>query len=288
MKSIRLGGVPEHFNFPWHYGIENGMFKQLGIELTWKDYPGGTGAMIAALQHGELDMALLLTEGAIKEIAAGAYFKLTKPYIASPLIWGIHTSAQNMKASIQDLSNQKYAISRLGSGSHLMAYIHAQAKGITLNKDHMTIVANLDGARKALFHGEADLFFWERFTTKPLVDNGEFKLLATFPTPWPCFVLVTQNAFEVENSMLIKEIGMAIDKITRSLQLNPEHPRLIADRYHLQENDVREWLKVTQWAKGFEFEKSNLTKVINALEKIDMMPTTIEINSYVHPSITLI
>ena len=24
MQKIKIGGVPEHFNYPWHQGIQNG------------------------------------------------------------------------------------------------------------------------------------------------------------------------------------------------------------------------------------------------------------------------
>jgi len=92
--KFRIGGVPEHFNFPWYYGIEMGYFDAAGFELEWADYPGGTGAMSNALKNNEIDMALLLTEGAIREICLGANFKIVKTYVETPLIWGIHTSSK--------------------------------------------------------------------------------------------------------------------------------------------------------------------------------------------------
>ena len=98
--KIRIGGVPEHFNFPWHYGIKKGYFQKEGIEVEWHDFPGGTGAMSEALKNNELDMAILLTEGAVKEIIQGANFKISKTYVDTPLVWGIHTSAKNEKANL--------------------------------------------------------------------------------------------------------------------------------------------------------------------------------------------
>lgn len=37
MVQIRIGGVPEHFNLPWHLAIEDGAFKEAGIDLQWQD-----------------------------------------------------------------------------------------------------------------------------------------------------------------------------------------------------------------------------------------------------------
>ncbi len=36
----------------------------------WTDYPGGTGAMAKALNENETDVAVILTEGIVKDIAS--------------------------------------------------------------------------------------------------------------------------------------------------------------------------------------------------------------------------
>ena len=76
MKKITLAGVPEHFNLPWHLAYEEGVFEDVGIDLDFVDHPGGTGAMSQALKNGEVDLALLLTEGAVKFIAENPSFKM--------------------------------------------------------------------------------------------------------------------------------------------------------------------------------------------------------------------
>ena len=38
MTTIRLGGVPEHFNLPIHLAIEKGKFEEKGINLEWTTY----------------------------------------------------------------------------------------------------------------------------------------------------------------------------------------------------------------------------------------------------------
>ena len=34
---------------------------------------------------------------------------------------------------------------------------------------------------------------WEKFTTKPLVDSGEWRRVGECVTPWPCFVVAATN-----------------------------------------------------------------------------------------------
>ena len=94
MTTLRVGGVPEHFNLPIHLCIEEGLFAEKGIHVEWVEFPGGTGAMNSALRNDEIDVAIILTEGIIKDIANGNPSKIIQNYVSSPLHWGIHVAAK--------------------------------------------------------------------------------------------------------------------------------------------------------------------------------------------------
>ena len=65
MKKIKIAGVPEHFNLPWHLAIEDGAFENRGIDLEWTEVPEGTGRMCTMLREGETDIAIILTDGIV-------------------------------------------------------------------------------------------------------------------------------------------------------------------------------------------------------------------------------
>ncbi len=142
--------MPEHFNLPWHLAIEEGAFEERGIDLQWTDIPEGTGRMCQMLENGETDLAIILTEGLVKNISEGNPAKIVQEYIASPLLWGIHVDAKSRYRSIPELKITKAAISRFGSGSHLMAYVNAQNEGWNTEKLQFEVINNLDGAVEAL------------------------------------------------------------------------------------------------------------------------------------------
>ena len=73
-----------------------------------------------------------------------------------------------------------------------MALVAARQRGAP--DPEFEVVGDLQGARKALKNKEADLFMWEKFTTKPLVDSGEWSRVAEVPTPWPCFSVAASDA----------------------------------------------------------------------------------------------
>ncbi|SHK04649.1 substrate-binding domain-containing protein [Pseudozobellia thermophila] len=249
MKEVRIIGVPEHFNLPWHMAIEEGAFENCGIDLQWQDIPEGTGKMCQMLKDGETDLAIILTEGIVKSIIEGNPAQIVQTYIATPLHWGIHVGAQSRFKTISELNGASAAISRFSSGSHLMAYVNAQNEGWDASKLSFEVVNNLDGAVEALTEGAADYFMWEHFTTKPLVDKGVFRRLGDCPTPWPCFVIAATDKFIAEQPGALRHVLNTINAYTAEFRQIPSIDRTLANRYGQRIEDIREWLSMTRWSQ---------------------------------------
>ncbi|MBD0849588.1 substrate-binding domain-containing protein [Maribacter arenosus] len=249
MKKVKIIGVPEHFNLPWHLAIEEGAFEARGIDLEWTDIPEGTGRMCQMLEDHETDLAIILTEGLIKSITEGNPAKIVQEYIATPLLWGIHVGAKSDFKAIADLKNTTAAISRFGSGSHLMAFVNAKNQGWDIDNLDFEVINNLDGAVEALASGRADYFMWEHFTTKPLVDNGTFRRLGDCPTPWPCFMIAATDKFITENQSVLYHILEIINLYTTEFKQIPSIDRTLANRYEQKLTNIQEWLAITRWSQ---------------------------------------
>ena len=251
MKTIHVGGVPEHFNLAWYLALKQGLFKKAGINLRWDDYPSGTGAMTKDLRKGNIDLAVILTEGIIKDIVEGNPSRIIQTYVQTPLIWGIHVAENSPYKTIDQLKGTRAAISRFGSGSHLMAYVNARNNQWNLDTDlHFQVIKDLDGAVEGLTQGKADYFLWERFMTKPLVDNGTFRHIGNCPTPWPCFVIAARNESLENYSEEIKTILEIINNITLNFKDIPDIDKMVAKRYNQKIEDVQEWLSLTEWSQS--------------------------------------
>ena len=249
MTTIKIAGVPEHFNLPWHLSIENGEFQANEIDLQWTDVPEGTGKLCQMLRNGETDIAVILTEGIIKDIIAGNQSKIVQIYVESPLIWGIHVAANSNYKALSDLENTKVAISRLGSGSQLMAYVNADNQGWKTENLQFEIINTIDGAVEALTNKTADYFMWERFMTKPLVDKGIFRRIGDCPTPWPCFVIAVRNKILEKYPEIVTEILEIINSKTSNFKEIPNIESLLANKYHQKLEDIQEWLSLTKWSQ---------------------------------------
>ncbi|MGG8498061.1 substrate-binding domain-containing protein [Tenacibaculum sp. TC6] len=250
MLNLKVGGVPEHFNYPWYITLKNKEYTKHNINLRWKDFPGGTGAMSKALRSGEIDIAIVLTEGIIKDIIDGNPSRITQTFVKSPLIWGIHVSAKSNFNSVEDLENATVAISRFGSGSHLMAIVNAHNNGWDIDKLQFKVVGDLQGGIDALTNGDADYFMWEHFTTKPLVDNGTFRRVGDCPTPWPCFVIAVRNEILENHLKEVKTVLDIINDCTKDFKSIKDIDQTLSTRYEQQLEDIREWLSLTVWNDG--------------------------------------
>ena len=264
MKTIKIVGVPEHFNLPWHLCIENGEFEAQNIDLQWTNVPEGTGKMCQILRDADTDIAIILTEGIIKDIVAGNDSSIVQVYVESPLVWGIHVDAKSDFKTIQDLQNKKPAISRFGSGSHLMSIVNAQNQGWNTQNLEFEIVNTIDGGVESLTSGKADYFMWERFMTKPLIDKGVFRKITNCPTPWPCFVIAARNEILEKNPKEIQKILQIINAKTISFKQIPNIDKVLAAKYNLKIEDIQEWLLITEWSQQNLTEKM-LNKIQNQL-----------------------
>lgn len=271
MISFKVGGVPEHFNYPWHKAIESGAFEDLGIEVLWEDFSTGTGAMTSKLKSNELDLALLLTEGAIADITKGANYKILQVYVNSPLRWGIHVSSLSGIENVDQLQGKTYGISRYGSGSHLMAFVDADQRGWDTTALKFEIVNNMDGAVESFRNGTSDIFMWEKFTTKPLVDDGVFDRVGECPTPWPCFVLVVRDEIYEEYEEEINMLAEVVRTVAEEVKTDLESISTIAQRYQLKREDIEQWFAETEWNYEAEVPAGLVNDVATVLKKLDII-----------------
>lgn len=247
--KLKISGVPEHFNLPWHLAIEDGDFAKAGLDVQWTDVPEGTGKLCQMLRTRETDVAVILTEGIIKDINAGNPSKIVQVYVETPLIWGIHVGANSRFQTLADLENAVAAISRKGSGSELMAYVNAGNQGWDAQKLKFVVVHTIDGAVEALTNGTADYFMWEHFMTKPLVDSGVFRRVADCPTPWPCFVIAVRNEVLEMQTEAVDALLSVINEKTSGFRQIAGIDEALSKRYGQKTGDIRQWLSLTRWSQ---------------------------------------
>lgn len=270
--KIRVGGVPEHFNYPWKMAISNGVFSDIGLDVQWEDVKGGTGAMCQKLEEGDLDLAVVLTEGIVKAIANGNRSLIVQKFIKSPLIWGIHTAAHRPAEEVADWSKVTFAISRKGSGSHIMAYVEAKNRGTTLKENQFKIVDTFENARASLLAKETDILLWEKFTTSPFVKEGMLARVGETVTPWPCFVVAANKRILAHHPDQVWNLLWKLRKTCQHFMNMPNATNLIAENYGISMDKVVAWYDQTEWEQDVFISKKMLQNVGNTLKNVGVLP----------------
>ncbi|CAE6441786.1 unnamed protein product [Rhizoctonia solani] len=224
---LRVGYVPEHFASP--------LLKA-----------SGTGAMAAALQNNEIDVAVALTDALIAGIANGSQaYKLVGSYVSTPLNWAVVTGKDSKYQSIDDLRGTKLGISRVGSGSQTMASVMAMQKN-WVDKDgqvempEFQVNNNLRGLNTSINDG----------TTRPCILVG---MIGSVLTPWPSWLIAAHPSPErAEPTALRNFLGNLTEYVVKfdsKEQRAQAGVTFIREKFGYPEADVRAWLDTVRWVE---------------------------------------
>ena len=280
MKTLRITGVPEHFNYPFRLLFEEQPFLKKGIRIEWKEESRGSGQMNLDLRNDDTDLAILLTESFLKDFEAGNPSKIIGFHVTSPLIWGIHAGENSSIYSLSDLKEKKILVSRMGSGSHLMALALAKQEGWHPEELSFEIVGNMEGAEKVMNEGSEGIFLWEKYTTAPKVAQGVMRRIGEIPSPWPCFVLVASEKALAEFGEILIEVRDEIYRISEKLTSKEHLPELLANEYTLNPIDVADWLGQTVWCTQSSVSKRVMERSIQKMIELNILRGNLDLASF--------
>lgn len=283
MRTLRIIGVPEHFNYPFRLLEKDQPFKDQGIQIQWTDESRGSGQMNQALRNDEADIAILLTESFLKDVEAGNPSKMIGYHVETPLNWGIFIRAHSAINSLSGLLKKHFLVSRMGSGSHLMALVLAKREG--WNPDELTfeLIGNMDGAKEAMDAGNEGIFLWEKYTTAPMVKNGTMKRLGEVPSPWPCFIIVASDKALAEFGSLIGSLRDKVYEISKAFYAHEDRAHLLASFYHLDQNDVEKWLEQTRWCTTAKISISELKDAMRTMKDLGILQSELSLELFLAP-----
>ncbi len=281
MDTIRIGGVPEHFNLPIHLALEAKAFEEVGVNVIWNTYEGGTGEMMEALENGECDICAVLTEGVVSNILKGVPAKIVSGYVKSPLTWGIHTGINNTLNNHEEIYDKQIAISRFGSGSHLMPIVDALMKDKKIEDNQFKVIKNLTGAITSLNALETDVFYWEKYTTKPYVEKSILKRIGEYVSPWPCFVLAASENIIDAKPKIVSKVLRVIHKSCAQFMENDAAVKLVSERYEIKSTDATKWYHSTEWATDGWVSNKMLKNVIYTLKEANIIEEEVNLEQLV-------
>lgn len=254
--------------------------------------------MVTALQSGEIDVGVGLTEGWVaalgkaQAVKQDVGFKVVGTYVETPLCWAISAGARRDDLNSEDdLKGKKVGVSRIGSGSYVMSFVLADQKG-WLNPqspeppfpvEPLNTFLNL---REGVNKGTIDFFMWEHFTSKRYYDNGEIKKVGEIYTPWSSWKIVANNHLlnpanwakgsHASHPLLKEELEDALQKINKGVKHFEENQEeavtYISTKLDYSEEDAREWLKTVRFAHDVRgVDQSVVDKTVHILQQAGVL-----------------
>jgi sulfonate transport system substrate-binding protein len=205
-------------------------------------------------------------------------------YIDTPLRWGIYASAHDSITSLEDDREYRYAISRLGSGSHLMPLIHAEQRCVRISPDHLVVVNSLHGGVDSLVNGDSDLFYWEENMTRPFEKLGKVKEIGSFEAPWSSFLIVASNRAIREKENALRTV---LDLMIKEFVESPQSLHHLTHRFDLTQNEAQQWLKSTKWNDNYTAQLELLVNARNALTRVHACDKSLRVEQLCAPWIEL-
>lgn len=241
--------------------------------------------MITALQIGELDVAVGLTEGWVAGLAkspgptGSAGYKMVGTYVESPLCWTLSTGAQRDDIAQETdpgewpkgLKDKKMGVSRIGSGSYVMGFVLARTLGwLGSSKDppfEVVPLQTFEKLRLAVNDASADFFMWEYFTSKKYYDNGEIRKIGEIYTPWPSWHIVARD--EIVGDSRLEDFFTLVDQgIEYFRDHSEEAVQYISTELDYSAADAKEWLTTVQFADAVKgVRKSVIEQTLSVLKQ---------------------
>lgn len=262
MKTrIIIGGVDEAFNVPFKRVCLRQPLLHKGLEVEWQDFGGGTGQIMRALNANEIQAATVLTEGVVADIYRNNKSRIFSSYVVSPLEWGVHVNENSGITDVDGIHNKTIAISKFGSGSHLMPILNAYEKGWDVKNIRFKEVNNLGGGLQALKNGEADVFFWEKHTTRSYLKTNHLQYVGSFKGPWGAFVLAVSNGITEQQLELLTEFYQLVLEEATSFKLSHLSAPSITRFNNMDLPTAQSWLQSTRFASQVGHNQLEVLKV---------------------------
>ena len=289
---------PEHFSTPLEFAK-----KHYDLSSTLLPYPSGTGHMVTALQSGEIDVGIGLTEGWVAALGKAqaaqkdAGFRVVGTYVETPLCWAISTGARRDELTgVHDLKGKRVGVSRIGSGSYVMSYVLADQQGWLdpssqdppFPIEPLNTFANL---REGVNNSTADFFMWEHFTSKRYYDKGEIKRIGEIYTPWSSWKIVAvkdllnphnwSSGPHAAKPALKDDLEDALQKINKGVKHFEENQEeaveYISTKLDYSEEDAREWLKTVRFAHDVRgVDRSVVGNTVKILQKAGVLEEQVD------------
>jgi NitT/TauT family transport system substrate-binding protein len=216
-----------------YFALENGFFKDEGLDVEVTPYNGSVTAVRALLSR-DADIVMTGGDTAFLAQANGAPIKI----ISSPVAKGTDSIvADKSIESFKDLAGKQYAVANPGDTSYVTARILAQRNGIDPDSIDFLAVGGPAARADALIAAKVTASSMTILILQPIldaIDKGDVHVLTTLAKEFPDLPLaynITRDDWVQGQGPVVAKFLKAEIKGYRWASKNPEQAATIAEKY---------------------------------------------------------
>jgi NitT/TauT family transport system substrate-binding protein len=194
-----------------YFGIDNGFFKDEGLEVEVAGYVGG-GTTMRALLSRDIDIASTTADSVFAAHQNGAPIKVVLGNVVKILD---EILAVTSVPSLSDLGGKRWAISAPNSQSHGFAKIVLQKNGVDPGDVEFVAIGSPADRVKSLLAGRADATTMVTFDQKEVlaaIDRGEIRVLGSIAGTVPELA----NQYDITRDDLVRDQPEMLTRFVRA------------------------------------------------------------------------
>jgi NitT/TauT family transport system substrate-binding protein len=194
-----------------YFGIDNGFFKDEGLDVEVSGFVGG-GTTMRALLSREIEIASTTADSVFAAHQNGAPTKVILGNVVKILD---EILAVDSVPSLKDLGGKRWAISAPNSQSHGFAKIVLQKNGVDPGDVEFVAIGSPADRVKSLLAGRADATTMVTFDQKEVlaaIDRGEIKVLGSIAGTVPELA----NQYDITRDDLVRDQPETLTRFVRA------------------------------------------------------------------------
>lgn len=218
---------PSMVHLPPYVARDKGFFDEVGLEVEFKSFEGGVGALRGGIAGG-LDIVGTSSDPMFAAIQRGAPVKAIGTY--APKLSVVITSQPDIRTP-KDLKGRKVGIQEVGGFNEVMARLLLQSVDLT-PRDVQYVTTTTAGRVPALVNGQIDAttLHIDQYYAAVRAKPGFVKLAPMWevvPNWWYSAFVATEETIKNKREALVRFMT-AVIKAQRFMYTNPEETKRIA------------------------------------------------------------
>lgn len=168
----------------------------------------------------------------------------------------------------------EWAISRFGSGSHLMTCVLAVGRGWPVEALKFYVAGNFQALRDYVNAHDDAAFMWSEDMSQPYYDSGEIKRIGEITTPWPSFLVCSLSSYAINHEKELRALSAALQEACELFRSTKDIHIDIAQLHEHTIDDTKRWYDAVSITGSNNIAESTITKAIAALIEAKQLPPT--------------